>query len=112
LFANNEPNQEPSNMQNINTAAFTSIDLDQLDAVNGGFDLNRMVDNGNRYGAAGAAVGGAGGAVVGGVVGAAAGGVGAIPGAATGAGLGAAVVGGAGWVGGAAVDAFNQFRGR
>jgi hypothetical protein len=98
-----------------------NIDPAQLDSVTGGFDLNRMVDNGNRYGAAGAIVGGGVGAGVGGVLGAGVGGaagagVGAIPGwavgAATGAGVGGAAGGALGWVGGAATDAWNQVRGQ
>ncbi|MBL9018617.1 MAG: hypothetical protein JNL83_30805 [Myxococcales bacterium] len=91
---------------------FPSIDNAALADVNGGFDVGRMVDNGNRYGGAGAALGGGVGAVVGGVAGAAAGGVGALPGAATGAGVGGAIGGAAGWIGGAAADAWNQLRGR
>lgn len=99
-------------MQNLNTATLPTIDINQLDAVNGGFDVNRMVDNGNRYGGAGALLGAGVGAGVGAVVGAPAAGVGAIPGAAAGAGLGGAIGGVAGWVGGAATDAWNQLRGR
>ncbi len=37
---------------------FPSIDNHALADVNGGFDVGRMVDNGNRYGGAGAALGG------------------------------------------------------
>ena len=93
-------------------STFPTIDTNSLDAVTGGFDFNRMVDNGNRYGTAGA-IGGAGvGAVAGAVAGAPAAGVGALPGAAIGAGVGGAIGGAAGWVGGAATDAWNQFRGR
>ena len=94
------------------TIPFPSIDDADLAAVTGGFDFGRMVDNGNRYGGAGAALGAGVGGVVGGVAGAAAGGVGALPGAATGAGVGGAIGGAAGWVGGAATDAWNQLRGR
>jgi hypothetical protein len=102
------------------TDSFTSIDPSHLDSITGGFDVNRMVDNGNRWGTAGAlTVGGAGaavGGVVGGVAGAAAGGVGAIPGAiggaAAGGGIGAAAGGFGGFVGGAAADAYQQLRGR
>jgi len=99
-------------MQNLDATAFSSIDLNQLDAITGGFDFGRMVDNGNRYGTAGALLGAGGGAAVGAVVGAPAAGVGAIPGAAIGAGVGGAALGAAGWVGGAATDAWNQLRGR
>lgn len=99
-------------MQNLDASALLSIDLDQLDNVTGGFDFGRMVDNGNRYGTAGAVVGSGVGAGVGAVVGAPAGGVGALPGAAIGAGVGGAVGGTAGWVGGAATDAWNQLRGK
>jgi hypothetical protein len=93
--------------------SFQSIDLTTLDSISGGkFDVNRMVDNGNRWGAAGAALGGGGGAVVGGVLGLPGGPPGVAAGAATGAGIGAGLVGAAGWVGGAGVDAWNQVRGR
>jgi len=99
----------------MNTATldtFQTLDISSLDAITGGFDFGRMVDNGNRYGGAGAAVGGGVGAGVGAVVGAPAAGVGALPGAAIGAGVGGAVGGAAGWIGGAATDAWNQLRGR
>ena len=84
---------------------FQSIDPSALDAVTGGFDWNRMVDNGNRYGTAGA-IGGA-------AVGAAAA---AIPSlgiaAPAGAGVGGAVGGALGWLGGAGYDAVQQLRGK
>jgi hypothetical protein len=99
-------------MHNLDASTLPSIDLSQLDAITGGFDFGRMVDNGNRYGTAGAIGGSAVGAGVGAVAGAPAGGVGALPGAAIGAGVGGAIGGAAGWVGGAATDAWNQFRGR
>jgi hypothetical protein len=99
-------------MQNLDISAFPSIDLNQLDAITGGFDFGRMTDNGNRYGTAGALVGAGVGAGVGAVAGAPAAGVGALPGAAIGAGVGGAIGGAAGWVGGAATDAWNQLRGR
>ncbi len=95
-----------------NLSALPSIDLNDLNAVTGGFDFGRMVDNGNRYGSAGALLGAGGGAAVGAVVGAPAAGVGALPGAAIGAGIGGAALGAAGWVGGAAADAWSQLRGR
>ena len=95
-----------------NLSALPSIDLNDLNAVTGGFDFGRMVDNGNRYGSAGALLGAGGGAAVGAVVGAPAAGVGALPGAAIGAGVGGAALGAAGWVGGAAADAWSQLRGR
>jgi hypothetical protein len=113
LFATNQERTGAINMQNINTASFSSIDLDQLNAVTGGFDFGRMVDNGNRYGTAGALVGGGVGAGVGAAVGGIpTAGVGALPGAAIGAGVGGAVGGIGGFVGGAATDAWNQLRGR
>ena len=99
-------------MHNIDTSTLPSIDFNSLDAVTGGFDFGRMVDNGNRYGTAGALLGAGGGAAVGAVVGAPAAGVGALPGAAIGAGVGGAAGGAVGWVGGAATDAWNQLRGR
>ena len=99
-------------MQNLDLSTLATLDLDQLDAVTGGFDFGRMVDNGNRYGTAGALVGGGVGAGVGAVVGAPAAGVGALPGAAIGAGVGGAVGGAGGWIGGAATDAWNQLHGR
>lgn len=99
-------------MQNLDTAVFPSIDLHSLDSVTGGFDFGRMVDNGNRYGTAGALLGSGVGAGVGAVAGAPAAGVGALPGAAIGAGVGGAAGGALGWVGGAATDAWNQLRGR
>jgi len=75
-----------------------------LDLVTGGFDWNRMVDNGNRYAAA---VGTAGGAI---------GGLAGIPGGpagmATGAGIGFAAGGAVGWAGGAGYDAYQQLRGK
>jgi hypothetical protein len=99
-------------VHNINASTLPSIDFNQLDSVTGGFDVGRMVDNGNRYGTAGAIGGGAVGAGVGAVVGAPAAGVGALPGAAIGAGVGGAIGGAAGWVGGAAADAWSQLRGK
>jgi hypothetical protein len=107
-------------MHAIPTDTFTSIDPSHLDSITGGFDFNRMVDNGNRWGTAGALTGGGVGAVAGGVAGgvagAAAGGVGAVPGAIGGAAAGGAIGGAAGgalgFVGGAATDAWNQLRGR
>jgi len=76
-----------------------------LDLVTGGkFDVNRMVDNGNRY----AAAVGTAGATVGGLAG--------IPGGpagmATGAGIGFAAGGALGWAGGAGYDAYQQLRGK
>lgn len=108
-------------MHAIHATEFETINVAQLTDVNGGFDFTRMVDNGNRYGAAGAALGGGVGTVAGGVVGGvAAGGVsagvaalpGAAAGAATGAGIGAGVGGALGWLGGAGYDAVQQFRGK
>jgi hypothetical protein len=84
--------------------AFDSIPSLDLDAVTGGFDWGRMVDNGNRYGTAGGLVG----AGVGAGVGSLAAGVGAVPGA----GVGGAIGGVGGWVGGAAYDAYQQYKGR
>jgi hypothetical protein len=81
-----------------------SISAYELDQVTGGFDVNRMVDNGNRY----AAAVGTAGATVGGLVG--------IPGGpagmATGAGIGFAAGGAVGWAGGAGYDAYKQLRGK
>jgi len=81
-----------------------AITLEQLDLVTGaGFDWNRMVDNGNRYGTAGGILGGGAGAAIG-VWGA---GVGALPGATVG-----GLVGGiGGWLGGAGYDAWQQVSG-
>lgn len=98
-----------------------TLTTEQLADVAGGFDFGRMVDNANRWGNAGALVGGGVGTVAGGVIGGvAAGGIsagtaaipGAIGGAAAGAGIGAGLVGGAGWVGGAVTDTWNQLSGR
>lgn len=85
------------------STAFTTIDPNQLIDVNGAFDWNRMVDNGNRYGAAGAALGGGAGVLIGTP--------GGPVGMATGGGIGAAAGGALGWVGGAAYDAWQQLRG-
>jgi len=76
---------------------FSTIDLAQLDSVTGGFDINRMVDAGNRWGTAGALVGGGGGLLVGGPAGAAIGGAGG---------------GALGFIGGAAADAYQQYKGQ
>lgn len=82
-------------------ATLSTFDLDQ---VTGGFDWNRMVDNGNRYAAAA------------GTVGATAGGLAGIPGGpagmATGAGIGFAAGGAVGWAGGAGYDAYQQLKGK
>ncbi|HEU0032223.1 MAG TPA: hypothetical protein VFQ53_16425 [Kofleriaceae bacterium] len=84
---------------------FQTLTTVDLDLVSGGkFDVNRMVDSGNRWGQAGAAIGGG--------VGLIAGAPGGPPGMATGAGIGAAIGGAGGWIGGAAGDAVNQLRGR
>ncbi|HEU0032222.1 MAG TPA: hypothetical protein VFQ53_16420 [Kofleriaceae bacterium] len=83
---------------------FQTLDTLELSIVNGGFDVNRMVDSGNRWGQAGAALGGG--------VGLLAGIPGGPPGMATTAGIGAAIGGAGGWIGGAAGDAINQVRGK
>ena len=84
---------------------FQNIDLADLQNVAGGFDWNRMVDNGNRYGTAGA-LGGA-------AVGAAAAAVPSLGIAApAGAGVGGAIGGALGWAGGAGYDAIQQLRGK
>jgi hypothetical protein len=91
---------------------FATIDTEKLADVGGGFDFGRMVDNGNRYGTAGALLGGGAGAGVGAAVGGIpTAGIGALPGAAIGAGVGGAAGGALGWIGGAATDAWNQMRG-
>ncbi|HEU0032221.1 MAG TPA: hypothetical protein VFQ53_16415 [Kofleriaceae bacterium] len=83
---------------------FSTISELDLAAVNGGFDVNRMVDAGNRWAGAGAAVGGG--------IGLAVGAPGGPPGMATGAGIGMAAGGAIGWAAGAGRDAYNQVRGR
>jgi hypothetical protein len=90
-------------MNAIDFDTFQTITSEQLANVSGGFDVNRMIDNANRWGNSGALVGGGVGTVAGGVAdgvaGSAAGGVGA--------GLG----GGIGWLDGAISDTWNQLRG-
>jgi hypothetical protein len=88
----------------MDAAVLDSIPSFDLDAVTGGFDWGRMVDNGNRYGTAGGLLG----AGIGAGVGSLAAGVGAVPGA----GAGGAIGGVGGWVGGAAYDAYQQYKGR
>jgi hypothetical protein len=85
----------------ITLATLSSHDLDQ---VTGGFDVNRMVDNGNRY----AAAVGTAGATVGGLAGL----PGGPAGMATGAGIGFTAGGALGWAGGAGYDAYKQLRGK
>lgn len=94
------------------TEAFATLTSTQLDGVAGGFSWNDAVDEGNRWGTAGALVGAGGGAVVGAIAGAPAGGVGAIPGAGIGAGLGGAALGAAGFVGGFGASTYRQLRGK
>lgn len=74
-----------------------TIDLAQLGSVTGGFDVNRMVDAGNRWGTAGALVGGGGGLIAAGPGGAA---------------VGGAAGGALGFVGGMAADAYQQYKGQ
>jgi len=94
-----------------------ALDMTQLATVHGGgFDWNRMVDNGNRYAQVGAVAGGGVGLVAGGAIGGAFGSAlgplgtaaGIATGAATGAGIGGALGALGGWVGGAAYDAVKQ----
>jgi hypothetical protein len=85
----------------ITLATVPAFDLDQ---VTGGFDWNRMVDNGNRYGAALGTAGA--------TVGTLAGIPGGPAGMATGAGIGFAAGGAAGWAGGAGYDAYQQLKGK
>ena len=85
------------------TLPLQTIDSNQLADVLGGFDWGRMVDNGNRYGTAGAFLGGGAGLAIGSP--------GGPPGMGLGAGIGAAVGGVGGWLGGAGYDAYQQLRG-
>ena len=93
-----------------------TLDPTQLDIVCGGFNWNQMIDNGNRWGQAGAIIGGGvglvGGAAIGGAFGSALGPLGTAAGiatgGATGAGIGAALGGLGGFAGGAAYDAIKQ----
>jgi hypothetical protein len=93
-----------------------TLDPNQLDIVCGGFNWNQMIDNGNRWGQAGAVAGGGVGLVAGGIIGGTLGtagtplgtAAGAAVGAATGGGIGAILGGAAGFVGGAAYDAIKQ----
>jgi hypothetical protein len=100
-------------MNNIITNQLATIDLDQLSTVNGGFDMGRMIEAGNRTAPAGREAGKYLGPAVGAGIGAVTGGVpGAIGGAAAGTALGPAVGGGLGWAAGAGQDAYNQLSGR
>jgi len=101
-------------------ASMTTIDLESLSFVTGGFDLGQTLDAGNAMAPKGAEAGGFVGAGIGAGLGMIAGapflGITAIPAAWTGAGVGASsgtAIGGAlGWTAGAGINAYQQLRGK